>query len=260
MSSGSVPSPTVLVLTSGGFNPNMLINGLFRSFPGLRVVEEQPESKSVLLKRRIRRFGYVNAAGQLATMVLSRFGKRFAEDRIQAIAREHGLSGERDPRVPVDHVESLNDAAAHALVARLKPAVVVTVSCRILSKATLAAIPCPVINLHSAINPAYRGQMGGYWALVSGDRDNFGSTIHLVDEGVDTGAVLHQVRTTPARGDSMWTYPALLTAISVDPMRQAVEDAIHGTLKPTQATGPSHLWFNVPIWTWLYHGLTKGIW
>ena len=28
---------------------------------------------------------------------------------------------------------------------------------------------------------------GGYWALATGDVGNFGTTVHLVDAGVDTG-------------------------------------------------------------------------
>lgn len=251
---------TVLLLTAGGFNAWMVANRLADRFPGLRILQEQPESKKVLLLRRVRRFGWLNALGQIATMVLSRFGKRFTAPRMEEIARQHGLSGALDGRIPVDHVGSLNDPEVAARIAALKPSVVVTVSCRILSKATLAVIPCPVINLHSGINPAYRGQMGGYWSLVSGDAGNFGATVHLVDAGVDTGQILHQIRTTPAPADSMWTYPTLLTAISADAMVTAACDAIDGKLAPGEAAGPSRLWFNVPVWTWLRYGLTKGIW
>ncbi len=250
----------VVILTAGGTNPWMIINALHAGFADIRVIEEKPEAKSVLLARRIRRFGVVNAFGQMATMAISRFGKRFAEKRIRHIAESHGLSGAENPDIPVFHVDSLNGPACHQLLETLRPAVVLTISCRLLSRATLAAIPCPVINLHSAINPNYRGQMGCYWALVNGDRGNFGATVHLVDAGVDTGTILYQIRTAPEKGDTMLTYPALVTARSVDITRRAVADALAGTLKPGTTSGPSRLHFNVPVWTWLWHGLTKGIW
>ena len=66
--------------------------------------------------------------------------------------------------------------------------------CRLLSRATLAALPCPVLNYHAGISPQYRGMNGGYFALATGDATNFGATVHLVDAGVDTGDVLYQVR------------------------------------------------------------------
>ncbi len=251
----------VLVLTAGGGNPWMIINHLKRHFPDVRVVEEQPESKRVLLERRRRRFGMINAAGQLGTMIVSRLGKRFAMRRLEEIAESHGLSPLPDLGVPLHGVETLNSDVFHDIIDRLRPSVVVTVSCRILSRETLAQIKCPVINLHSGVNPAYRGQMGGYWALVNGDAENFGATIHLVDAGVDTGDILAIVRARPGKGDSMLTYPALLTASAADAMVDAVRQAIEGRLSPrTPAPGPSRLWFNVPVWTWVYHGLTKGIW
>ena len=252
--------PVVVVLTAGGFNPWMIINHLAPVYPGLQVIEEQPESKSVLLRRRVRRFGWLNAAGQLATMALSKFGKRFADTRIHAIAREYGLSGEPDGTILRHRVESANSDACRALLAGINPDVVVTVSCRILDRATLSAIPCPVINLHSGINPAYRGQMGGYWALVNGDTRNFGATVHLVDAGVDTGETLAEIRATPAKGDSFLTYPTLLTAISATALSRAVADVLAGEVRSHAPEGPSRLWFNVPVWTWLRHGLTKGIW
>lgn len=247
-------------MTAGGGNPWMLINGLRPHFPGLVVIEEPSESKEVLLNRRVKHCGWVNALGQMATMALSKFGKSLVTKRLSEIATSNGLSPEPDATIPHHAVPDINSPECLALLEQLKPAAILTVSCRLLRKATLSAIPCPVINMHSAMNPKYRGQMGGYWALVNGDTANFGATVHLVDQGVDTGAVLYQVHALPEKGDSMLTYPALLTAASLPITRRALDDALAGTLRPVATSGPSVLRFNVPIWTWIYNGLTKGIW
>ncbi|CDN48207.1 formyl transferase [Neorhizobium galegae] len=250
----------IVVMTSGGVNPQVMINALAKYFPDLHVVEEQPESKGTLLKRRARRFGWFTALGQLATMVASRLTKSVAASRSADIIRDYGHSAEPNPAIPVTHVASLNDPACHAAVTALNPAAIFTISCRILSPATLAAIPCPVINFHAGINPMYRGQMGGYWSRVEGDEKNFGATVHLVDKGIDTGGTLYENRVDPARSDSLATYPLLITASSVDISVRALRDAIDGTLKPYQPQGPSALRFPPPIWTWVYHGLTRKIW
>lgn len=250
----------IVVMTSGGVNPQVMINALAKHFPDLHVVEEQLESKGTLLKRRARRFGWFTALGQLATMIASRLTKSVAARRSAEIIRDYGHSVEPNPAIPVTHVASLNDPACHAAVTALKPAAIFTISCRILSPETLAAVPCPVINFHAGINPMYRGQMGGYWSRVEGDEKNFGATVHLVDKGIDTGGTLYENRVDPARSDSLATYPLLMTASSVDISVRALRDAIDGTLKPYQPQGPSALRFPPPIWTWLYHGLTRKIW
>lgn len=258
---GHASEAAVVVMTAGGSNPWMIINHLKRHFHRVEVIQERPESKRMLFQRRANRFGAANAFGQLVTMVLSKLGKRLFAERLDAIAEEFGLSPKVDPSIPIHSVTTLNDPDCHDLVHRLEPTVIVTLSCRILSRTTLSQIACPVINLHCGVNPAYRGQMGGYWALVCGDEENFGTTVHLVDAGVDTGAVLEVVLGRPTRKDTMLTYPALQTALGADALVRAVAAAFNGELKPSPPpAGRSRLWFNVPAWTWLYIGMTRGIW
>jgi len=134
------------------------------------------------------------------------------------------------------------------------------VSTRLMTGQMLDALTVPVLNLHAGINPAYRGQMGGYWALISGDEHNFGATIHLVDAGTDTGATLYQVRPKPSNADFISTYPMLLTAAALDITCKAVDDAMQGHLQPIAATGPSELHFPPTLWRWLWNGLSKGLW
>jgi folate-dependent phosphoribosylglycinamide formyltransferase PurN len=254
------PLPTVVVMTAGGANPQVMINALKMHWPDLHVIEEQPESKSVILKRRARRLGWPTALGQLATMIASRLGKNIAARRAEDILKTYGRSAIVDQSIPVHHVESLNDAACHSLLAQLQPRVIFTISCRLLSRATLAACPCPVINFHAGINPAYRGQMGGYWSLVERDTENFGATVHLVDSGTDTGGTLYEQRVTPSKNDFIATYPLLLTAASVDIAVKATSDVLAGKIAVQEPAGRSVLRFPPPIWTWIWYGLTRRIW
>ncbi|CUX13398.1 conserved hypothetical protein [Agrobacterium fabrum str. J-07] len=251
----------LLVMTAGGANPNVMINALAARFPDIHVFMEQPESKLAILKRRARRLGWFAAAGQMATMVASRLGKRFTARRSHEIIAEHGLSSDLHHGLSITQFTSLNDEECQKAANLLKPAVIFTISCRLLTPATLRTLQCPVINFHAGINPAYRGQMGGYWALVEKDRGNFGATVHLVDKGVDTGATLYEKRLKPSPSDTIATYPLLLTAASVDIAVSAIEDALSGSLAPQPPSpGKSVLRFPPPIWTWLWNGLTKRIW
>jgi folate-dependent phosphoribosylglycinamide formyltransferase PurN len=250
----------IVIFTAGGLNPQVMINALSDRFTDIHIIQEQPEPKGEIVRRRARRLGWINAFGQLATMIASRFYKTVAAKRSAHIMAQHGLKAEENPDIPVINVLSLNSDECRSAVADLKPDVVFTISCRILSEKTLAAIPCPVINFHAGINPMYRGQMGGYWSLVENDAGNFGATMHLVDTGVDTGGTLYEQRTTPAKADTMATYPLLLTAVSTGIAISAIEDALSGTLKPYHPAGKSVLRFPPPVWIWLWHGIKRNIW
>ncbi|MCM2474692.1 formyl transferase [Rhizobium sp. CG5] len=247
-------------MTAGGQNPTIVINALHARYPDLHVIEESPESKLEIWRRRAKRLGVLQATGQLATMIAARLLRKAAQTRVDEICKTFRLDPNPNPQIPVHKVASINDANTLAHIADLNPAVVLLVSTRLLSRHALSAMPCPVLNLHAGINPAYRGQMGGYWSLVEGDRENFGATVHLVDAGTDTGGTLYEVRTTPAKGDFIATYPMLLTAAALDIVARAVADAVNGTLAPTAPTGPSHLRFPPALWTWISVGLTRRIW
>lgn len=250
----------ILVVTAGGRNPQILINALQARFAAISVLREEQEPKTLFLKRRARKLGWLTAAGQLATMIVSKFGKRFTERRAQEILRQYKVSDADNAAVTVVDVASVNSPDAIDHIRRIDPAVVFLVSCRMLSSRTLAAIPCPVLNFHAGINPHYRGLMGGYWARVERDEQNFGSTVHLVDEGVDTGGILYQSRMTPSTADTLHTYPLLQTAAATDIAIRAVEDALANRLKPVVIGGLSRQWYHPPVWTWFWNGFARGIW
>lgn len=250
----------IVAVTSGGPHAWTVLNALGDAFGPLTVLLEQPEGKAAFLKRRARKIGWVQTGGQFLTMVWSRFGKAFATRRMAEIASEHGLKLTPNPHHTIIPVDSINGTNALEALTQAQPGVVFLVSCRMLAKPTLAAIPCPVINYHAGVNPMYRGLNGGYFALARGDAGNFGSTVHLVDAGVDTGATLAITRIADASKDTILTYPLLMAAHSRTACVAAVRDALDGNLKPVAASGPSAQHFHPPIWAYLWTGLTRGIW
>jgi folate-dependent phosphoribosylglycinamide formyltransferase PurN len=250
----------IVFVTEGGEHIWAIINSLTDRFGPMTVVLETPYSKRELLIRRAKKLGWVSVAGQLGTMVLIRVAKRFLNGGIERIVAEEKL--ETSPRVgqEIISVVSANGSELVDVVHKLEPATVFLASCRLLSAKTLAAIPCPVINYHSGINPKYRGMNGGYWALATGDGDNFGSTVHVVDAGVDTGSVLYQSRGKPGKGDTIASYAMRQAAFSRDICARAIEDALAGRLTPVDTGLPSRQWYHPTIWQYLSTGIRRGIW
>lgn len=251
---------TVAVLIQPGPNPEIVVNALKAEFPDLVVIEEQPESKKLFIRRRAKKLGWVQALGQLATMVVSKVGKRFTRARTEEILQQFAANPYPDSQIRRIAVPSANSPEFLRALDEIRPRALLLVSCRMLTRDTLAAIACPVLNFHAGINPRYRGLQGGYWARVMRDEENFGATVHLVDAGVDTGGVLYQHRMTPSKRDTIHTYPLLQTAASTGIVVQAMRDAVAGTLRPREMAGPSRQWYHPPVWSWLWTGMTRGIW
>lgn len=250
----------VLLMTSGGLNPTLVAADLARRGFNIHVLLEQPEGKAEITRRRARKLGWTTALGQLGTMIAARLLRRLANRRVTQLLAAHGLDKTLPETVPIHPVTSINAEETADLVAELNPAAILLVSTRLMTARQLAAMPCPVINLHAGINPNYRGQMGGYWSLRENDAANFGATLHLVDAGTDTGGTLYEVRTRPANADFISTYPLVLTIAALDITARSIEDALNGTLRPIPPTGPSALRFPPTLWSWIAHGITKRIW
>jgi len=253
-------SGKIVVVTAGGPHPWIITNALIDRFGPLDVILEQGEPRSALVRRRIKRFGYVNAAGQTAMMVWTVLAKKLMKARIAGLIEAEKLKPEAAAGQAIVNVSSVNGEDFEAAVARLRPDVLFLVGCRLMRADVLARMPCPVLNYHAGINPSYRGMNGGYWALAKGDAANFGGTVHLVDAGVDTGGVLYQARGRPQAGDNFMTYAFRQAALSRKICVRAVEDALERRLKPVATDLPSGLWYHPTLWGYLWTGITRGVW
>ncbi len=94
--------------------------------------------------------------------------------------------------LPVSQPEKMKSPDFLRQLSDWKPDVItVTAFGRILPKAILDLPPMGCVNVHGSLLPAYRGAAPIQWALIHGDPET-GITTMLMDEGMDTGAVLLQ--------------------------------------------------------------------
>ncbi|HZG92785.1 MAG TPA: phosphoribosylglycinamide formyltransferase [Pseudonocardia sp.] len=94
------------------------------------------------------------------------------------------------------------DAAIAGAVAEHRPDLVVSAGfMKILGPGFLAAVGKPMINTHPALLPAFPGVRPVVDALAYGVKVT-GATVHLVDDGVDTGPVLAQSPVPVQPGDT----------------------------------------------------------
>lgn len=245
-------TPSIIILASRDELSYLMINHLAQRFTVAQVVFEAPHTRK-MLRYRLKKLGAWVVAGQLAFLIIDRLIIR----RQSRPIIDHLLTGydvtPPDGRLPVLEVDSVNNAQVTDLLTTHKPQVVVVTGTGIIAKRVLALAPT-FINIHVGITPRYRGVHGGFWAIYEGRPDLAGTTIHRVDPGVDTGAIIAQVPITVDSTDTYRTLPVKQYLAALDAMVRAVKSAFTGTLETYQRDDlNSKQWYSpTPLEYWRF--------
>ena len=249
-----VPAFKVVMLCRDDDTTRIMYHRLSIDWQIIGVIVEDKPSTRLMLQRRMRKLGGWTVLGQVLCMLYTRLvAARMARRALDALLRAEHLNTAPLPVERVTRVASANDPEVIRLLREWQPDAVVVNGTRILSSAVLASIPAPFINTHAGITPRYRGVHGGYWALVQNDAEHCGVTVHLVDEGIDTGGVLYQGMIEVGPQDSFLTYPVRQVARALPLMHQALSDVQqHGAaLRTVAGVGPSALWSHPTVWAYV---------
>jgi folate-dependent phosphoribosylglycinamide formyltransferase PurN len=251
----------VLLLAGPGDSTDIVANFLASRVPDLVVVMESPPSRLRMARRRARRVGWLSVVGQVLFVVLLQpvLRRRGARRRAGILA---AASLDVTPRLPHHRVPSVNDEHMVSLLTSLRPAMVVVNGTRIISPRVLGSAGCPVTNLHAGITPRYRGVHGGYWALADQHPEWVGTTVHLVDPGIDTGGILSQSVFEVTSEVSFATYPYLHLVTGLPLLGAQVDKVLAGaTLEPTvDGIAPgSGLYYHPTIWGYLRRRWGQGL-
>ncbi|MCM3711451.1 phosphoribosylglycinamide formyltransferase [Sporosarcina luteola] len=79
---------------------------------------------------------------------------------------------------------------------------------RLIGPTLLAAYPSRIVNIHPSLLPSFPGKDAIGQAIAHGVKLT-GVTVHLVDEGMDTGPILAQVAVPVVEGDAELTAQAI---------------------------------------------------
>ena len=92
-----------------------------------------------------------------------------------------------------------------ALADRLKPDVIAVFGTSLIRGPLLSKGRLGIFNLHGGLSPKYRGADCTFWALYNGEPDQVGCTLHRIDAGIDTGALITHVCPEVREGDDELT-------------------------------------------------------
>ncbi|MDW8293784.1 MAG: methionyl-tRNA formyltransferase [Aquificaceae bacterium] len=118
------------------------------------------------------------------------------------------------------------------IVEELKPDCIVTVAYgKILPPEVINYPKYGCINLHASLLPAYRGPAPIQRAIMSGERQT-GNTIMLMEEGLDTGAILSQEEEPIYEEDNLKTLSERLSKKGAELLVKTLKDWFSGSIKP----------------------------
>lgn len=93
--------------------------------------------------------------------------------------------------IACENVIIFGERIDQVVLSKLKPDIIVSYNYRhIIRKEVISAFPKNIINLHISYLPYNRGSNPNFWSFM--DNSPKGVTIHLIDEGLDTGDILIQ--------------------------------------------------------------------
>lgn len=250
----------IVMLAGKGQSTNILYNALKNEFNISAVVLEEPINKKEFLKKRIKKLGWWPVLGQILFQVIIVNALNLTSSkREKEILNKYQLDDSAIPEENIIHVNSVNDDKSLTELKALSPDVVIVNGTRIISKKILDAVPATFVNMHVGVTPKYRGVHGGYWALVNKDKENLGVTVHLVDNGIDTGNILYQKNVSPGKKDNFVTYPLLQLAEGIPYMKRALNDIAQSSVAFARKESESKLWYHPAIWQYIYYRLKNGI-
>ena len=97
---------------------------------------------------------------------------------------------------------TINSPAYVQEIIGLNPDLIICYGCSIIKAPLIEAFPRRIMNIHLGLSPYYRGAGTNYWPLVNAEPEYVGVSFIYLDEGIDTGEVIHQIRARIFEGDS----------------------------------------------------------
>ena len=151
-------------------------------------------------------------------------GHELAASPIKQLAVQH--------RIPILQPLKMKDPAFLDALASWKPDLIaVTAFGRILPKTILDLPPRGCVNVHASLLPKYRGAGPIQWSIIRGERET-GITTMLMDEGMDTGAILLQEKVPITPDDTAGTLSSKLADVGGRLLIDTLARIHNGTVTP----------------------------
>lgn len=137
-------------------------------------------------------------------------------------------------KIPVYQPATLRSPEAMELLSGLQADLMIVVAYgKILPAEIIHMPPLGCVNVHGSLLPKYRGAAPIQWAVLNGETKT-GVTVMQMDEGVDTGDMLHMLETELGAEETAPELFERLAILGADALLQALAGIENGSLHPVQ--------------------------
>lgn len=151
-------------------------------------------------------------------------GRKLTPPPVKQLADELGLPAMQPPKLRAP-------GAMDQLRAWAPELIVVAAFGQILRPDVLTLPPFGCINVHASLLPRWRGAAPIQAAILAGDQLT-GVTIMVMDEGIDTGAILSQQELPIGSDDTAGSLAAQLAGLGTGLLLETLPDYLAGEIKP----------------------------
>lgn len=150
---------------------------------------------------------------------------------VKVLAQENSIS--------VYQPASLKNGDAAEIIANINPDIIIVVAYgKILPPSVLSVPIYGCINVHASLLPKYRGAAPIQWAVLNGDSET-GVCIMQMDEGLDTGDIISEVKTNIDINETSEQLFDRLSVIGADALVDVLPKIEAGNISPQKQIGES---------------------
>ena len=245
----------IVILTSETSANVWLVNQLLLQHEVVGIViERQPlalteEEKHERRRRMVQRYGFARTLNKL---LYNKIKSRFLDRSEATTIKEHFFPGKTPVTyalpVPIQVVGNINDPECIEFIKDYAPDILAVCGTTLIRPEVFTLAPKGAINIHTGITPEYRSSDPIFWALYKGEPEKVGVTIHFIDQGIDTGPIIHQKTAPVYANDTLATIYVRCIRRGAELYNRALTEIANGSVRTVQRNGiKSHAFYSIDL-------------
>ena len=196
----------VVILTMDGIEhryvTDVLAAGLGNALEAVVIAEPAPRPFSARWRSYFRRYSVGQVGSRVAAKLYAKWLRK-GEHKTETYRRMLGAALASTPSwYEIRYtVAAHNGAECQELLRELRPDIIAVYGTGIIKRPVISLAGTAILNMHTGLSPRYRGSDTIFWSLHNEEPEWVGVTVHVLDEGVDSGPVIRTGRPEIAADD-----------------------------------------------------------
>ncbi|MDC1060385.1 formyltransferase family protein, partial [Alphaproteobacteria bacterium] len=182
----------IIILTGSELRHKYFISVLEKN-KKIKVIKVICESDSKSLKNR-------NLKNKnISKLEITHENSRFKSEKKYFLKKKINIKNNKIINIKKGHI---NNTKIINMAKKLSPDLIICYGSSIISSKFIKIFEHKFLNIHLGLSPYYRGAGTNIWPLINNEPEYVGVTFMNINEGIDTGEVLHQIQARIFKNDT----------------------------------------------------------